>query len=334
MNSFFEKKKSSVFVICSPFQALCAMEAIKEFEITDYHFIVGVRNEQRDKQIESLLQQWNISYEKIYLFDKKRILLNAIFSKKRKFDRAFIGDFRDSVLNFIALGFLSNKGCVVYLDDGNITISYLQGIAKVQKAIITTCIYKIIIKLRFIVDRKIFFTLYSDIALKGFCCKQNNFSSIKSLLNNKKNKDDIYIIGTNISAYCEKLLIPLENFKNSLKALIIFLQNKYKSKRIIYIPHGRDIQFFPQEICEECGIEYLRLNEIVELYMLKLSYQPIAIYSWTSTALLNLKKIFPDTHCYNFLSDEICINGNKDYITISNYYEKNGIISIKISDIM
>ena len=63
MTQPFQQSTPSIFVVTSPFQALCAFNAIKAFEITDYRFYLALIEDIRNEQLFTLFQQQGIAYE-------------------------------------------------------------------------------------------------------------------------------------------------------------------------------------------------------------------------------------------------------------------------------
>ena len=114
--------------------------------------------------------------------------------------------------------------------------------------------------------------------------------------------------------------------KQSLSAI----SEKYKNQPIYYIPHGKDKNAKIKELVEKLNIHYTQIDKTVELFIMEQPNKPFAIYSNTSTALFNLKKLYPDAEIYNifYLGDEKS-KYYKDYLTYSEYFLKHGIFWIK-----
>ena len=58
----FAKQIPSVFVISSPLQLLCDIEAIRVFEISDYKIVVNVRKNVRFEQVRTILHYYGLKY--------------------------------------------------------------------------------------------------------------------------------------------------------------------------------------------------------------------------------------------------------------------------------
>lgn len=327
-NLFYQ---STLFYVSSPFQILCALEAIHYYNISQYHFFLGITGDIRDKQMIILLNQLNISYtlfplDKITNKLRISIILDSFFKKSnRKYNQVFIGNYY--VLDFYihSFQFLNKKSNIIYLDDGTNTINILKGEIetnikfKIFKTIISFCVF-----LKGINRCKFYFTIFSDIKTKHFKCFENKFSFLEK--NKQQNPpSDIFFIGTNVKGYCSELNISINDFLNKLEAIFNNLTQNAKKEKIIYIPHGRDSNGSIRKLCIRYGIEYRRLDVAIEYYMFKENKNPKSVYGFTSTALFNLKKMYNDTFVCN-----ICLKGNNPYYnrvykTITEYYTQHGI---------
>lgn len=322
----------TIFYVSSPFQILCAIEAIYHYKISQYKFILGTTNDIRDKQMFELLKQLKINYESFYLnglTNKARIIITLksyLKNNKAIYKQAFIGDYFTLDFYIHSLLLLKRKANIIYLDDGTSTIAILNGqiqtnlIFKIKKAIIFLNFF-----LKGINSFRYYFTLFSDIKSEQFTCFENKFSFVKEKIHNSS-PTNIYFIGTNVNRYCEVFNIKLIDFTSKLKEIFNDLKQKSQGNKIIYIPHGRDSNDNISELCLTYGIEYKRLNVAVEFYMLRENINPKYIYGFTSTALFNLKKMYPDTFVFNIRIKGNNPHYNQLYDTISHYYENHGIL--------
>ena len=117
MTQPFQQSTPSIFVVTSPFQALCAFNAIKAFEITDYRFYLALIEDIRNEQLFTLFQQQGIAYEVVNIENLTRSdRLQFLLPHFSRYKRLFIGDARNISQYFIGLSKVSNGGCMVYLD--------------------------------------------------------------------------------------------------------------------------------------------------------------------------------------------------------------------------
>ena len=65
---------------------------------------------------------------------------------------------------------------------------------------------------------------------------------------------------------------------------------------------------------------------MIEMELLTHKYNPLAILGFTSSALYNLKKIFPETRVVNVLYERDDSNmAYQEYKMLSDYYLNNGV---------
>ena len=328
----FDKYTPSVFAICSPFQALCAIAAIKQFEIEDYKMIALLpRDDVRNMQVESVLHFFDIEYTTISpsncletLFYKYRPLVK----RNNKFKRLFIGDFRTLMNYSIGCGYVSDYADVVYLDDGLVTVSLLRGR---NKELVSSKSLKLIDKYskrRRLVFFKNFCTIYNDIPNSHYRIEELQLHLLFSgRANSNQSNKNVYIVGTNLKSYCGTLRISEEEFLSTLENVMISLKKEYPEEKIIYIPHGAEKKEYAQQLCLKHSVLFLKPQTTVELELLTSANPPKAIYGFTSTALLTLKKIFPEAKVVNMVFDNIKVDNPfvADLLDSSRYYSQNAI---------
>ncbi len=335
MSHPFKEGIPSVFIIVSPFQALCAIEAIHEFKLKEYLFVLCLIEDIRNEQLFNLMNKYKLPYviEWIQGNSVKKELLKIIKHVKSKYHRAFIGDYDSFWLKIFALKYLSYNSDIVYIDDGTRIIPYLKGTFQIRKYTKTNIALSLLSKLKYVRDKGCFFTLFSDLALPKFICRNNSLKYLSQLGNQSNNSNGIYIIGTNTDIYCQKLNLEKEKYKTNLEELFSYVEKKYSNEKITYIQHGRDQNSFIKEFCKKHKFEYIRPEITVELMIMDLQTSPSAVFAYTSTALFNIKKIFPNTLVYNILCEQTQSVFYNVYIEYSNYFEKHGIINLKQSDL-
>lgn len=326
----------SIFLVCSPLQAMCAINAIKEFKIHIYKFILVLVKDKRNQQLFTLLAQYHIQYEIIYSFQLGKFeKYNIIKANNEGYKRAFIGDMRSLMMHTIAFKNLQNNSDIVYLDDGNDTISLLKGMQYSPKGVYEKIRYEFIKKYFAIIGKsrkitfgKFLYTIY-DIPNDNYVIRLNNLDTFI------KEKDScaqngIYIIGTNFSMYCQEGFVSKDVCKQQMEKLFCCLTSDNKDTTIYYIPHGRDIETFPKELCRKYSVIYHPVDISVELYMKDLEQVPLEIYGYTSSALVNLKMMFPTTRIVDMVFDVVTKSRKGDEIKlISDYYKTIGIQQLR-----
>ena len=323
----FDKELPSLFVIASPFQVLCAYEAIQEFEIKDYSIIaVYDKGDPRTSQLFSALDFWELKYQKFcnYPHVQTRELLKLIFGHRFPneglFKRAFIGDFRNIICEELALKCMHAGASIVYLDDGNASIDHLKGLYRISKREkIFSLLFKAIAFVRRIYLEPVYYTIFSDIPSKIFY-KENALTSLKANISIEP-QDGIFFIGTNPDGYCSDQNLSLNQYFICLEKVLNELREKNPSANRFYVFHGRDSYVDKtNEILEKLKFKALRLNEIVEMYFVRNKIHPLVVAGFMSSALYTINRMCPKTEVVGYMQE-----GNQSYANICDYYRKHGI---------
>lgn len=331
----FEKGTPSVFAIVSPFQALCAVEAIKDLEIKDYKVFLCLKGSSRDNQTIEILNKYDIKFE--IVDTNKQILpfikrLQIIFSTKKIYRRAFSGSHTSLYLYFWLLRNISDKSCIISLDDGNVNISVLKGTYNRRKknklSFLNNLVYSFACKRRKIISHKHFYTIYSDIDNNNYITAQNNLSHILSG-GTAPERNCVYFVGSNPESLWKALNITKDEYITLIENRLHLLKDEYPHHKIVYIPHGMDGNDLMESFCQEQGIEYIRPISTIELFMIDYDKNPHYICGFTSSALLNLKLIYKKCIVENFLLVKD-YPVKLEYEEISKYYEDKGIKKIRI----
>lgn len=322
------KRQPAIFCLSgSPFQALCMIEAIQAFEITDYRVLLCQSENElpRQGQIKMLLDKFNIAYEieSVNFHITKAERFKALLPNKNKYKVAFIGDCNNELLIFKSFRYVSDGGLLVYLDDGIATIQFFNGMFQLSSKL--KPYYKLMSRIRRIDFDRYFYTVYEDLTDDRHIPIICNFSYLSGLQKSKANVSGVYFIGTQTKDYCTFEGIHVNRFMIVLQGLLRELKTIYPSEPLIYIPHGREIMTEElMALCNEEGVEYRPSEFTVEMMLLEENDYPRAVYGFTSSALYNIKKIFPKTETCNitFTGNSPKTNGKE--IT-SQYYTKFGI---------
>ena len=329
--SAFSKFIPSVFVICSPLQLLCALAAIKQLEISDYKMIAYLpKGDVRNVQVENLLKEYGVKYISFTRINKMTIQfvkLYAIFRKKRHYTRLFVGDIKNITESYIGYCFVSDNSDVLYLDDGNGTISLLRDEIIYPTSERNRKILDFIYKHRDIRPFYNLLSIYTNIPNPKYNIKELHLNLVIDLKHGKKENRNIYIVGTNIINYCGHLGISEELYINKLSQLMACVKKEYPDDDVIFIPHGREKKRYGERLCVDNGCIFQKPEIMIELELLRAPYLPKVVYGYTSAALFTLKKLFPETRIVNILFD-IKANDNmnyKEYLECSNYFAQNGI---------
>ena len=333
----FEKGKPSIFTIVgSPFQALCAIEAIKDLEIQDYKFFVCLGNSIRDGQALALLNKYNIKYNCYKLSDILSLKgrLSILRFRYNKYKRVFVGDFRSLQSHYCALLFASNKSTIISLDDGNCNVSLLRNVYKLRVnkkvRLLSYWYFNAVAKLRHIQKDRYLYTLFSDIPNKTILCCPNHFKNIQLFPNTDyKRLEGVFFVGTNTCSFSDALSIQPESFYKFMEFIFEGIKKEHVNETTIFIPHGADDDSRVKQLCQEYDFKYERPDTLIELYLLDQNCPPKTVYGFTSTALFTIKKMFPQTEVINILF----IGNYPNYErrkSISDYYALHDIKTIAI----
>lgn len=322
------KGQSVLFCLaCSPFQALCMIEAIHTYKIANYRVLVCVNDNElpRLEQLSTLLNKFNVKYEieSLNFQITKLERIKAVFPKYNKYKVAFIGDCNNELLIFKAFRYISNGGTLVYLDDGIATIQFFNGLLQLSKKL--RPYYNLICKFRRIDFDRYFYTVYEDLKDNRHIPIINRFEFLASEQRAKADIRGIYIIGTCVKDYCDYECIPVKDFLFTLSNLMHELRTNHPDQPIIYVPHGRETMVEDlKKMCRQEGVAYRPSEITVEMMLLEEKNYPYSVYGFTSSALYNIKRIFPKTETWNITFTGNIPKTNGKEIT-SQYYAKFGI---------
>ncbi len=335
LKSVFQEGVSSVFIVNTPLQVICAVEAINRFKIKKYKILLPLpENEVRNDQTINVCKKFNLFYS-VVPSNIKGLKWFGVFNKSRElYDRAFIGDLRSLYMYVIAAKNIKNHAPIISLDDGNDTIFLLKGEVlryPTFKARLVKQLVLLQIKLRGITVGHDLFTIYGDIDNHNYRCENNTLKTVSILASSSKRYSGICFVGTNYSRFCSPENYPLEIVKSGLDRILGELRNNNPVEKIVYIPHGRDVAEFPNEICNKYNIEIIRPLTNIEVMLLEADVIPHSIYGFTSTALYNIKVLLPKIDVYNVTFE---VGHNNQFIdqvkVVSDYYSSHGIVEIKL----
>lgn len=343
----FSKHTPTAFVVESPFQLLCAWNAIAEFEIEDYRIaLVLERNNIRNQQVFDMLQSRNMTYDVCYTdeYGIKDIIEGRLSKRDVLYERVMIGEILDYTQLAVASLYASDDSVAIYMDDGAATIRVFTGHSFNQSKLVATI--KSLIKRQpknsaqqgiyqywssiGLHDFGFFYTIYSDIPTRKYITYPNTFDKLCSLQKKSSTKEKaVLIIGALTDDYIVTMNIALKEYEEILSSKLSELSQKHQDSRIIYIPHGKDNNTAIPKICEKLSIEYTRPNTTIELYALNAGMEITHIYGFNSTAHYTLKLITGAQVSIWLLMKKLT-SAWYSINEIASYYKKHGIIIDKI----
>lgn len=319
----------SVFVIGSPFQAMCLVSTIFNLDIKDYKVVVI--HTDRFGQVESVLKKYEVPFTLVYVgwhrWKMRFYRILSLLHKKSRYTRLFVGDYRSCTLLYFGLQYVADGSDIVYLDDGNATIPLFEDKAQFLMTGIDAKVSDLISRRKHMELMKYFYSIYEGYHNNKYVIEYNSLSCLcRHSSNEAGNK--AYIIGPKIAFFCKRLGIEENVFLATLERVINDLKNRYGNVTVTYIPHGKDTTELAKEFCFNNNIEYYKLSEPVELYLLK-EKRPLAVFGFGSSALYNIKKMFPSSEVYTVRFGSV--KNEKKAIekeTVIEYYRRNGIIQV------
>ena len=276
----FSKHTPTAFIVESPFQLLCAWNAIADFEIEDYRIVLVLeRSNIRNQQVFDMLQSRDMSYDVCYG------LADIIKGRRSKrdvlFDRVMIGEILYKHHLAIAGLYASADSVVVYMDDGAASIRVLTG-HSFNESRFKAFVKKIVkhkannmlsgIKQYWITngihDYGFYYTIYSDIPARKFITYPNMLNKLQQSKTSTSEEKAILIIGAATNDYAAVANISVPEYEGILWRKMREVRYAHPNARIIYIPHGRDNNKAIERFCEILDMEYRRLSMTIEQYVL------------------------------------------------------------------
>lgn len=319
---------NAIILIKSPFQLLCAINAIKDFEITNYKLYLF--NNERIDQIISIANYFNLQF-KIIPGLRKNVAksfffyYNLFFRKFEKYDYLFVGDIRETHIILRGIIWLKMVNSIVYLDDGNVTIPFfLNKIVfpfrqKLKMRLINTILYLRKIK-------KYYYTIY-NVKSSDYIIINNPFKI--SNCNDSTTNISLFI-GTNSELFCNYNGIKKDVYLTTLEKILKSISKS--ATKFMYIAHGRESFKEINVICNELNIQYIRPDKCIEMYLIEKNYNVISAYGFGSTALYNIKKMYPNSDVRNINFYGSNTQSCEEAKTISEVYNEIGISDIYPTD--
>lgn len=318
---------SAIIIISSPLQAICAIDAIKEFNIQNYKVII-LEHGKRTAQIENFFNKKNIKFNIIKFnntfLEKISSFFNYITQKPIKYNYMFIGDLRLLSVRIYYTPYLMKNGKIIFLDDGSYLPILLNNKKDNKKFLIKESLYSIIAKLSHISYKNLFSYYAEDIVAPQWNIMKNELTVLRG--EPKIKGSYILIIGTVTDVYCKHIGLSIEEMIMTHTKLFNFIKTKYdKMNKIIYIPHGRDCNSSIKKLCTTHNVDFTPLTEAIELYLLEKSELPSAIFGFTSSALYTIHKIYPEIDIYNIVHNKRETQGAIQYEYLNQLYKNHGI---------
>lgn len=323
-NLAFSKGMPSAFIVGSPLQLLCAIEAEHEFEITIKKYVLILRpNWPRNEQVLSMAKSFNIDYDVAYTDDltteeiKTKSHFFADIETCLKYDRVFIGEYYDYYMRAAAYKYSHKGTLLMYLDDGNASIAFLKGVSDVPRPrVLRKKIrwyiseknrrekfvkpYIELYNAAGIINSNYYFTIFDSVKSKRFITYSNTFANLRKDMEHPRDDKSILIIGPIFERGIELYNIDEGEFEAIMWKKMVEVRKEHPHLPILFIPHGRDVNKHIPQFCKMLDVEYKKIPEAAEWFLMKSNIMPIAVYGQCSSALYTIKKIFPEARVVNW----------------------------------
>ena len=317
----------TLFIVNSPFQCLCMLEAIDYFNIKDFNVFQTADFENSSDSMNRLLSPLGISIEKKDFNHIVKSLPKHIFSKHNYYDTIFIGNYMS--YDFILAWIYGKIGAnICYLDDGvqaiYICAKNFKRTYKNWKIKMVISIYRFFAFLKGMIKKSFFFTIY-DVQTDKFTIIRNPFLILRNSI--KKVSKGIYIVGTNSG------ILPITNhsYEEYLYTLISKVKNAFPGEIIYYCPHRRDknnLVIF--DFCRQQGVEIFNTQVSLEVDFISTGVVPKYIAGFGSNALITLRMLYKDTFIENIALDFDSETLTSIYKQTADYFRRYNIETIEL----
>lgn len=307
------KTNKTAVIIMSPFQALCALEALYEYPSGTPDFYT-IEDKQNIGKIRLLLRDFG--HEINIIPQSSNILMWIVNNiKRRKYDRIIVGDFFAFPLLILTSIIAKWKAKVIYVDDGNTTLLIKPN--KLPNSIhnFKWKLFLFLLKLKSVT--KSFYTFFPIEKFESMPVTQHSFKHVFDMFDKSIRLSGVYVIGTNTSA----LDIDTEQYKLILRQILRYYQD---TEKVYYCPHRRDVNIYTK-YCNNIGIELFDTKVSVEYDFMRKKLYPHIIIGFGSTALYTLRKMFPLSVIYNVNIEMNKIRDKEIYKYIADFLEKEGV---------
>lgn len=294
-----------LFLVESPLQLLCAVEAKLFFNISNEFFIIRLSgNNSNDNQMIKLVNIFSLNGRVKYIIinsknrniqDYLKVIFYKItyYIKFKNYSKIFIGNFESSFFKLITKAV--DKKRIILLDDGAKTLSIQNKFSN-----------------NYSMDFFSFFNLTPYSNQKIF---HNDFSELRKKILNYQFEDKIILLG---SKFAEVGLLTEEKYINCIENI----SNYFKNQGIIYVVHrGENLnkleklkKSLPNIIIEE-------LDYPVELYGFNKLKIPKLVVSFHSTALFTMRVIY-NCETISFKFNYKSSKHDKDINEVYDFYKK------------
>ena len=314
---------STLLIVGSPFQTVCAVEAIQTFSVVDPFFIILSKNDS-ENAILPLIKGYQ--YQVVSEGNGTIYLIRWAKNMQLQADKVFVGDYFSYSQCVIASIMCKPHSLVTYLDDGNSTITLNPPVSNKRykgfKKGIKMFPFIMLEKLKQI--RNQFFSIFDIDSSLGFVVVPNKFNYLRNSSDSKEQRG-VFVIGTNPNM----IHIQGKSYSQILQKTIEDIKSLYPHDDIYYCKHRLDNTDYGELFRKLQVVSYNTVIS-VEVDFCRNKENPLLIVGFGSTALLTLKILFPQSVVAT-LSLERIGDSKEKYRIIEDYYQKYGVMINKLT---
>ena len=322
----------SLIIACSPFQIICALEAISYFGIKDFDFFLPLtgKDQKSSSECKDILTENGISFKEFQFSSLKEQLNYYKNNRIKRYSKIICGDYID--LNQRLLMHLSCKknSKIIFVDDGNSTLKIFETEFSMWKHIgprgkLKLFLINLIHKPQ---KENIFFYSIFDSPSNRNQIIKNNLSNIKSEIEGVQK--GVYVLGTVASVL--NPLLKESSIEEFVDKIFLYLKSKYPTEEIYYCPHRRDKENESiNSMLETHKINLFPTKVSVEFDFIREEINPLFVIGFGSTALFTLKKIYPNS-CISSISMTLTDKKiNEEYELIERKYLESNIEMLNVN---
>jgi hypothetical protein len=349
-NNIKEGEEQNIYFVSTPGQMLSAIEAQNHFKTKNNVLVIlffVVRDGKNINQMFKLSELF--PYDKLITYQNKSAKFYISFIP-------FLKIFKEDSFHYLFFGFntILYRRIVAnikfkelyYLDDGvhtitthedthndlnNTTRDEYKPFPKTLNFLKVRFIYaKHDLKADTYLNNLNFFTVYNLKQYKNEKIIKHNFSYLRTLLIKNETIDNtVYLLGQPL---VEMVGVEQDIYNNHLK--IIF--KIYSAYKIVYIPHRLEIvhEEIRKYIENNDNIDLFVPNEPIEFYFLNNNIYPMEVVSFITSALFNIRKLFPKTKTKAFEIDikNLDIHHQKGISLIYKHFSNEDIELISLKE--
>lgn len=329
-----------VFILASPLQALNALEACAAFAIErPIAILVESVSELSNSQVRSILRDggWTdlrpIHIRQGRLRKKYTNVLEVLRAlRTESIGNVFLGFYGDLHLHLAQT--IARNGEIYLLDDGVATLSLNQARANggfdgrplsgVQR-FARKCVLGAVDGFRMPpIETLRYFTIYRGLHEDARnIIRLHGMDRLRSICAGAMPNGEAWFLGLGSEHIFKTPDLYLRELRRAVSQLA--------PARVRYIPHRYELDGQVSRISAECGVEILRTDAPIELYLSRLTSVPSSISSFVSSALYTVGTLFPDkirVISFHLNFDDVRRRYREQFSVIYNYYLACGFIDV------